>query len=176
MQSSADEIHVEREQQHEVPTVATTSAILVDGETSSSSTDDSFRGNGLKYLPKWPPVDIEFQDLTYSVPDMTGNLQKNIHHDNGICACLKWIANAHHAQELSGGVLFGFDLSQLCLLAIQYVAIAKHKTFAAATVRMVQWANITLLQSDHTNEVRTFIGKSSRRCANVLRKKWTVDN
>lgn len=25
-----------------------------------------------KYLPYWPPVNIEFQDLVYSVPDYSG--------------------------------------------------------------------------------------------------------
>lgn len=27
---------------------------------------------GLKYVTHWPPVNIEFQDLVYSVPDMQG--------------------------------------------------------------------------------------------------------
>ncbi|KAJ6648259.1 ATP-binding cassette subfamily G member 4, partial [Pseudolycoriella hygida] len=36
----------------------------------------STKNNSLKYLPRWPAVDIEFQDLSYSVPDLSGN--KNI--------------------------------------------------------------------------------------------------
>lgn len=36
-----------------------------------TSTDEGSTIDGLKYLPKWPPVDIEFHDLTYNVPDLT---------------------------------------------------------------------------------------------------------
>lgn len=36
-----------------------------------TSTDGGSTIDGLKYLPKWPPVDIEFHDLTYTVPDLT---------------------------------------------------------------------------------------------------------
>lgn len=34
--------------------------------------DDSTKNNSLKYLPRWPPVNIEFQDLSYNVPDLSG--------------------------------------------------------------------------------------------------------
>lgn len=36
-----------------------------------TSTDGGSTIDGLKYLPKWPPVDIEFHDLSYTVPDLT---------------------------------------------------------------------------------------------------------
>lgn len=51
MQSSSDEISIEGE--------------CLNKKHSSSSTN-------LKYLPHWPPVNIEFQDLVYSVPDLNG--------------------------------------------------------------------------------------------------------
>lgn len=31
------------------------------------------QSNNLKHLPHWPPVNIEFQDILYSVPDILGN-------------------------------------------------------------------------------------------------------
>lgn len=34
---------------------------------------------GLKYLPHWPAVNIEFQDLVYTVPDISG--KKNCIYD-----------------------------------------------------------------------------------------------
>lgn len=59
MQTVADEINIDVEQQ---PTTIQTDA------------DSGGNGNGLKYLPKWPPVNIDFQDVTYSVPDLTGKI------------------------------------------------------------------------------------------------------
>lgn len=52
MQSSSDEISVE---EVVVPTL-----------------NEVTKNNSLKYLPRWPPVNIEFQDLSYSVPDLSG--------------------------------------------------------------------------------------------------------
>lgn len=51
MQYSSDEISIEEE--------------CLSKKRSSSATN-------LKYLPHWPPVNIEFQDLVYTVPDITG--------------------------------------------------------------------------------------------------------
>lgn len=31
------------------------------------------QNSNLKHLPHWPPVNIEFQDILYSVPDLLGN-------------------------------------------------------------------------------------------------------
>lgn len=39
------------------------------------SVDSDHRDDGskaLKYLPNWPSVNIEFQDLMYTVPDISG--------------------------------------------------------------------------------------------------------
>lgn len=36
---------------------------------SEISTDIQQLATGLKHLPRWPPVNIEFQDIVYSVPD-----------------------------------------------------------------------------------------------------------
>lgn len=49
MQSSSDEISVQ-----------------------SSECCEKDTPKGLKYLPHWPPVNIEFQDLVYTVPDISG--------------------------------------------------------------------------------------------------------
>lgn len=39
---------------------------------SSSSGSSIAAANTLKYLPRWPPVNIEFQDVVYTVPDLSG--------------------------------------------------------------------------------------------------------
>lgn len=39
---------------------------------STSITVEDTTTNTLKYLPRWPPVNIEFQDLVYTVPDIRG--------------------------------------------------------------------------------------------------------
>lgn len=49
MQSSSEEISVESSEHYEKDTA-----------------------KGLKYLPRWPAVNIEFQDLVYTVPDISG--------------------------------------------------------------------------------------------------------
>lgn len=43
-------------------------------EISSIESDQTTRHQkrSLKYLPHWPPVNIEFQDLVYTVPDISG--------------------------------------------------------------------------------------------------------
>lgn len=41
----------------------------------SSTINESTKNNSLKYLPRWPPVNIEFQDLSYSVPDLSGKFK-----------------------------------------------------------------------------------------------------
>lgn len=52
MQSSSDEISVE--------------------EMDVLNTKEVTNIKSLKYLPRWPAVNIEFQDLSYSVPDLSG--------------------------------------------------------------------------------------------------------
>lgn len=45
-------------------------------EISVDSDHQQFDGSrGLKYLPHWPSVNIEFQDLVYTVPDINGKLK-----------------------------------------------------------------------------------------------------
>lgn len=41
-----------------------------------TSTEGGSNIDGLKYLPKWPPVDIEFHDLCYTVPDLNNGSYK----------------------------------------------------------------------------------------------------
>lgn len=42
-------------------------------EISVDSDQQRFDGSkALKYLPHWPAVNIEFQDLVYTVPDLNG--------------------------------------------------------------------------------------------------------
>lgn len=57
MQYSSDEISIEEE--------------CLNKKRSSSTTN-------LKYLPHWPPVNIEFQDLVYTVPDISGEYMTNL--------------------------------------------------------------------------------------------------
>lgn len=41
-------------------------------EISIESDPSKGSNPGLKYVTHWPPVNIEFEDLMYSVPDMQG--------------------------------------------------------------------------------------------------------
>lgn len=42
-------------------------------EISVDSDQQRYDGSkALKYLPHWPAVNIEFQDLVYTVPDLNG--------------------------------------------------------------------------------------------------------
>lgn len=71
MQSVVDEINVDVELQQQQPQQQSST------EDQPDQGDADFgggSGNGLKYLPKWPPVNIDFQDVTYSVPDLAGEL------------------------------------------------------------------------------------------------------
>jgi hypothetical protein len=42
-------------------------------DTSSSHDDiivaNETKGQGLKYLPHWPPVNIDFEDVIYTIPN-----------------------------------------------------------------------------------------------------------
>lgn len=44
----------------------------IGGDTPEKSENDIVPSvnRGLKYLPRWPPVNLEFQDLTYTVSDV----------------------------------------------------------------------------------------------------------
>ena len=46
--------------------------ISIDEDYISSSSGTQECGTGLKYLPHWAAVNIEFQDLVCSVPDIGG--------------------------------------------------------------------------------------------------------
>lgn len=50
-------------------------------EISVDSDHQNHDSRGLKYLPHWPAVNIEFQDLVYTVPDISG---KSIFFKNSI--------------------------------------------------------------------------------------------
>lgn len=45
-------------------------AIGVDTPEKSENDIAPSVNSGLKYLPRWPPVNLEFQDLTYEVSDV----------------------------------------------------------------------------------------------------------
>lgn len=48
------------------------------------SVDSDYQKNdsrSLKYLPHWPAVNIEFQDLVYTVPDISGEYREEKHFD-----------------------------------------------------------------------------------------------
>lgn len=44
-------------------------------EISVDSEHQKLEAKGLKYLPEWPSVNIEFQDLVYTVPDISGKFR-----------------------------------------------------------------------------------------------------
>lgn len=45
---------------------------IIEEESTPTLNGLTKNNSSLKYLPRWPPVNIEFQDLSYSVPDLNG--------------------------------------------------------------------------------------------------------
>lgn len=45
---------------------------ISENEISLEQNEYSSTSNSLKYLPSWPPLNMEFQELVYSIPEIGG--------------------------------------------------------------------------------------------------------
>lgn len=52
---------------------------------NSEQNEHSPTSNSLKYLPSWPPLNMEFQELVYSIPEIGGGKWLCSHKKHIIC-------------------------------------------------------------------------------------------